>query len=96
MGIGSFGLIFVIAAVMAGAAQLVRVSWLRSPRTSYDWAIVGVVSLGLGIFVGVVKAIGPQWDGLYVFPAVAAAFVWAVIADGLLRYVGRPEAQPEA
>lgn len=96
MGIASFGLIFVIAAAMGLAAQFIRIPAIRSPRTSYDWAIVGVVSLGLGILVGLVKPIGPQWDGLYIGPAVAAAIVWALIADGLLRYVGRGEVEPQA
>jgi hypothetical protein len=93
MGIGPVVLILVEAALLGAAAQLVQ--GFRGPRTSFDGVIVGVVAFGLGLLVGTIRPIGPQWDGLYVGPAIIAAAFWAVVVAGLLRYVARPH-QSEA
>jgi hypothetical protein len=78
----------VVAVILGAAAQLIR--GLRGPRTRFDGVIVGVVALGLGLLVGVIRPIGPQWDGLYVGPAIVAAVFWGGLAMWLLRYVARP------
>jgi hypothetical protein len=95
MGIGAVILMVVVAAILAAGAQLVRIPGIRDPRTRYDWAIVGVVALGLGIVVGLIRQIGPQWQGLYVGPAVFGAVFWSVVTTAVLRYVARPYPEPE-
>ncbi len=81
--------------IAGAAAQLIRISALRSPQTSYDWAVVAVLSFALGLLVGLVKPYGSQSEGVYLGPAIVAAIVWAVIGDGLLLYVARVD-EPEA
>jgi len=88
MGIGAVVLMVVVAAVLGAAAQLIQ--GFRGPRTSFDGIKVGVVALGLGLLVGLIRQIGPLWDGLYVGPAIVAAIFWGVVASWLLRYVARP------
>ncbi len=88
MGIGAVVLMVIVAAVLGAAAQLIR--GFRGPQTSFDGVIVGVVALGLGLLVGWIRQIGPQWDGLYVGPAIVAAVFWGVVATWLLRYFARP------
>ncbi|HKF75843.1 MAG TPA: hypothetical protein VKF59_06850 [Candidatus Dormibacteraeota bacterium] len=95
MGIGAIILLVVTAAILAAGAQLVRIPGIRDPRTKYDWAIVGVVALGLGIVVGLVRQIGPQWQGLYIGPAIFGAVFWSVVVTGVLRYAARPYPEPE-
>jgi len=95
MGIGAVILMVVVAAILAAGAQFLRISGIRDPRTGFDWAIVGVVALGLGIVVGLVRQIGPQWQGLYIGPAVFGAVFWSAVVTGVLRYVARPYPEPE-
>lgn len=89
MGIGAAILMLAVAVVMGAAAQVIKNPRIQDPRTSYDWAITGIVSLVFGVVVGFLKPIGPQWDGLYVVPAIVGGVVWAIIAAAFLRYVGR-------
>lgn len=95
MGVGAVILVVVVAAIMAAAAQLLRVPGVRDARTRYDWAVVGLVALVTGFLVGVIRAIGPQWQGLYVGPAIIAEVFWTVVVSGLLRYVARPYPEPD-
>ena len=93
MGVGAAILMLAIAVVMGVAAQVVKNSRIPDPRTSYDWAITAVVSLVFGILAGLIKPIGPQWDGIYVIPGVLAGVAWGVIASAVLRYVSRQSPQ---
>lgn len=79
--------------IAGAAAKMIRIWALSSPRTSYDWAFVSVLSLGL--LVGLVKPYGSQWEGVSIGPAIVGAIVWAVIGYGLLRYAARVD-EPEA
>jgi hypothetical protein len=86
----------IVALVVGAAAQLIRNLWdIPGPRTRFDWLIVAVVAFVFGIGISVVRQLGPEWDGLYVVPAILGAVVWGAVAAAVLRYVGRSRPEEE-
>lgn len=84
-------LIMIVGAVVLGfAAQAIGTA-----RTSYDWLITAVAaavgaflaSEVLGIAPGV---LGPEFDGLYLLPALIGAIVLGAIVEYVFRVTGRP------
>jgi len=53
------------------------------------------LALALIAVVGLIRQIGPQWQGPYIGPALFGAVFWSVAVTALLRYVARPYPEPE-
>ena len=89
MGIWAWIVLLVGAAAIATAAQFLFFAKDRGP-TDYDWVYIAGGAL-LGGFTGHVwYPVGPTFDGLYVLPAIAAAFVGAAVVEFIYRRILRP------
>ncbi|MBI3972381.1 MAG: hypothetical protein HY332_13965 [Chloroflexi bacterium] len=62
-----------------------------TPRYSYDWLITAIAA-GIGGFIaseylGPLSTWGPEFDGMFVFPALIGAIVVGAIAEVVARTV---------
>jgi uncharacterized membrane protein YeaQ/YmgE (transglycosylase-associated protein family) len=83
-------IILIVGAFLIGLVA----QFLPQARSYYDWLIVGVAA-GIGGFIGSellggLSAWGPEYQGLYLLPALIGAVILAVIADSVERYVYHP------
>jgi hypothetical protein len=94
MGIAAFAIV-VVAALLIG----VLVQLYFSPKTGYEWLIVGVgASVGAWLaseitwtqwFTGLTN-LGPQFDGLLIIPAVIGGLVLGAVTEAVARVVESP------
>jgi uncharacterized membrane protein YeaQ/YmgE (transglycosylase-associated protein family) len=92
MEVGGIILLVVVAALLGVGAQFVP--GYPGPRTRFDGVIVGVVALAAEVLVNALRQYGPQWQGVYVVPALIAGAFWALVATFALRRLGRKMPEP--
>lgn len=80
-------------AVLAVGAVVIGVigQFLGEVRTSFEW-LPDAVAAFIGAFVasemlGDLSKIGPEWEGVFLVPALVGAIVLAVVVDLLVRTV---------
>jgi hypothetical protein len=91
MGIGAFAIVVVVALILGVLVQM-----YLSPKSGYEWLIVGVgASAGAWLaseitwtqwFSGLTN-LGPQFDGLLIIPAVIGGLVLGAVVEALARTV---------
>jgi uncharacterized membrane protein YeaQ/YmgE (transglycosylase-associated protein family) len=92
MEVGGIIVLVVVAALLGAAAQFVP--GYPGPRTRFDGVIVGVVALAAEFLANAFRHFGPQWQGVYVVPAIIVGAFWAIIATVALRRLGRKMPEP--
>jgi uncharacterized membrane protein YeaQ/YmgE (transglycosylase-associated protein family) len=88
VGMSTFAaILLVVGAVLLGAI----VQFIGEPRIGYEWifpAIALVVGGWLGSEAfGTLSTWGPEFEGLYVLPALIGAVVLGAVVDVVVRYV---------
>ncbi len=90
MGIWGFVILVVMALVLGVMAQLAG-----EARTGYDWLVSGIAALAGGYIaselLGAASVWGPEFDGLFILPAIIGAVVLTIVTEFAMRIVG---AQP--
>lgn len=91
MGGLALALIIVVGIVLGVVVQLTSVV-----GSGYDWLITGIAVVGgaiiAGQWLGSLSAWGPQFDGLYLLPALIGGVVLGAIADLAVRFAFPPTA----
>ena len=76
--------------IVAGIVLGVVVQMIGVTRSGYDGLITGIAVVGgaivAGQWLGGVSTWGPQFDGLYLLPALIGGIVLGVIADFAVRF----------
>ena len=76
--------------IVAGIVLGVLVQMIGVTRSGYDGLITGIAVVGgaivAGQWLGGVSTWGPQFDGLYLLPALVGGIVLGVIADLAVRF----------
>ena len=76
--------------IVAGIVLGVLVQMIGVTRSGYDGLITGIAVVGgaivAGQWLGGVSTWGPQFDGLYLLPALVGGIVLGVIADLVVRF----------
>ncbi len=91
MGIGAFIVLLVGAVIVGFVAQA-----LGRAQREYGW-LFAAIGAAIGAYVasewlGVASVWGPEWDGLFVLPALIGAIVLGGIVDLVVRATGQQAA----
>jgi uncharacterized membrane protein YeaQ/YmgE (transglycosylase-associated protein family) len=90
---GTIGIVVLIAAALvvgAVAQYSLRARWgYEGAFTALAAAVGGFVA---SEYLGTLSAIGPQYDGLAIIPALVGALVLAALAELAMRATGQPAA----
>ncbi len=80
----------VVALIAGGVIIGIVLQYIGDVTNGYEWVITALAAmvggwLGSEAF-GVASEWGPQWEGMYVLPAIIGAVVLGFVADLLVRY----------
>ncbi len=89
MGIGAVIVLLVAALVLGFVAQS-----LGHARFGYEWVIAGIAA-AIGAYVasewlGTMSTWGPEWDGMFLLPALIGALVLGGLVETITRMTAGP------
>jgi uncharacterized membrane protein YeaQ/YmgE (transglycosylase-associated protein family) len=78
--------LLVLGALIVGVAA----QFIGEVRFSYQWVATGIAALVGGWLgseaLGSLSTWGPQFDGMYVLPAIIGGLIVGFVVDALMRY----------
>ncbi len=78
--------LLVVGALIVGVAA----QFIGEVRFSYQWVATGIAALVGGWLgseaLGSLSIWGPQFDGMYVLPAIIGGLIVGFVVDALMRY----------
>ncbi|MEW5989714.1 MAG: hypothetical protein AB1736_00005 [Chloroflexota bacterium] len=87
IGVSWFGLVaLAIGAIVLGIIG----QWLGTVRTRFEWLPDAIAAFLGGLIgsegLGSLSAWGPEWEGVFLAPAVIGAIVLTVLVDAVVRW----------